>query len=316
MSTKNIRKSGFTRIIPLVLFVCLAVLVYAELAPTPVTISGDFDNSDGMSPMARVIVRDQTGEVVTSREVSVIAKDGRYYVKYTPPWFTLSNQSFVQVCLAHEDASYDTPCIDYIPQQSDYFYRSCPSPDLHQGLRAWVKHIFSSSEADILLSHTDCYDFGKQVSEQELNSADEIVYNNIYPVREIIREYYPTNHDEISDVNVASADDQQLQLNGTIISIENGNSVDLSDLLGQILSEVQYSGDLPVCTKNNQVLQYSTIDPDGTGPQQKGWNCEDQVAPVNHFYGGGTSAVYQNLAIDGTDLTISGGNTVSLSDLV
>ncbi|MEM6378166.1 MAG: hypothetical protein AAF705_08130, partial [Bacteroidota bacterium] len=103
-----------------------------------------------------------------------------------------------------------------------------------------------------------------------------------------------------STSNGNGTDDQQLTLNGTVLSIENGNSIDLSNL-------PKNDGD----SDAQNELQQLTFDT-ATYILRLTDGGQVDLSALKSFGSGGTT---QNLNLNGTSLGITGGNTVDLSNL-
>ena len=98
----------------------------------------------------------------------------------------------------------------------------------------------------------------------------------------------------------SGSDDQKLSLNGTVLSIEDGNSIDL--------------GALPINDADADAqneLQQLSFDTSTYMLQLSDGNQVD-LSSLKSFGGNGST---QNLSLNGTTLGISGGNTVDLSNL-
>ncbi|NNF32918.1 MAG: hypothetical protein HKN68_02355 [Saprospiraceae bacterium] len=102
--------------------------------------------------------------------------------------------------------------------------------------------------------------------------------------------------------NASGGSNQNLELNGTNLSIENGNSVDLSSLQdGTIDADADPSNELQDLSISGTDLSISNGNTISLG------SLEDADADPNNEF--------QNLSLNGTDLSISNGNTISISGL-
>ncbi len=98
-----------------------------------------------------------------------------------------------------------------------------------------------------------------------------------------------------------------MRLNNNIISIQNGNSINLANLnllIGNsnLLQNAVSFDKLANCSVNNQTLKYYTTDPDGAGPLVPGWNCDNSGAGLD----------VQNLSFDNSTGTLSIDNANSV----
>ncbi len=98
-----------------------------------------------------------------------------------------------------------------------------------------------------------------------------------------------------------------MRLNNNILSIQNGNSINLANLnllIGNsnLLQNAVSFDKLANCSVNNQTLKYYTTDPDGAGPLVPGWNCDNSGAGLD----------VQNLSFDNSTGTLSIDNANSV----
>ena len=71
------------------------------------------------------------------------------------------------------------------------------------------------------------------------------------------------------ELSFSDSDGQNIVFENGILSIENGNSIDVGTFFAELLDkDVPQLGpmSLPECSKDKQILRYHDIDPDGNGP--------------------------------------------------